>query len=186
MEKRNENRGESRTWDINYRMNVKLTELTGVLLITPSVTFADFRGTNTENWNRIEYEDYGIHNDWVLDSISTSRKHVLRGIHGDGHTTKLISCLYGEIYFVVINNDPDSNQYKQWQSFHLSGANRQQVLVPPKFGNGHLVMSDHAVFSYKLDAYYDIKSQFTIKWNDYDTHNIWWPIKNPITSLRDS
>ena len=85
MEKRNENRGESRTWDINYRMNVKLTELTGVLLITPSVTFADFRGTNTENWNRIEYEDYGIHNDWVLDSISTSRKHVLRGIHGDGH-----------------------------------------------------------------------------------------------------
>ena len=85
-------------------MNVKLTELAGVLLITPSVTFADFRGTNTENWNRIEYEDYGIHNDWVLDSISTSRKHVLRGIHGDGHTTKLISCLYGEIYFVVINN----------------------------------------------------------------------------------
>jgi dTDP-4-dehydrorhamnose 3,5-epimerase len=58
--------------------------------------------------------------------------------------------------------------------------------VPPKFGNGHLVMSDHAVFSYKLDAYYDIKSQFTIKWNDEESHNIWWPIKNPITSLRDS
>jgi len=167
-------------------MNLKLTELAGVLLITPPVTFEDFRGTNTENWNKKKYREYGIENDWVVDSISTSRKHVLRGIHGDDHTTKLISCLHGDIYFVVINNDPESNQYKQWQSFHLSGANRQQVLVPPKFGNAHLVMSKYAVFSYKLDAYYNVRSQFTIKWNDEEAHNIWWPVKNPITSLRDS
>ena len=67
-----------------------------------------------------------------------------------------------------------------------SDSNKKQVLIPPKFGNGHVVMSDHAVFSYKLDSYHNYSNQFTIRWNDEDAHNIWWPIKNPITSLRDA
>ena len=67
----------------------------------------------------------------------------------------------------------------------ISDKNRLQVLVPPKFGNAHLVMSDYGVFSYKLDAYYDITTQFTLPWNSSDL-NIWWPIKNPILSQRDT
>ena len=87
----------------------------------------------------------------------------------------------GEAKFYI----PEHKQYRQWQSFTLSDKNRLQVLVPPKFGNGHLVMSNHVVFSYKLDAYYDRASQFTIKWND-PNYNFWWPIKHPILSERDS
>ena len=121
-----------------------------------------------------------------VDSISSSKKHVLRGIHGDDCTTKLVSCLYGSIYLVVLNNDQESKQYREWTSFTLSDSNKKQVLIPPKFGNGHVVMSDHAVFSYKLDSYHNYSNQFTIRWNDEDAHNIWWPIKNPITSLRDA
>lgn len=166
-------------------MKVQNTELSGVLLITPPVMHEDFRGTNTEVYNDAIYRKNGIKHDWVLDSVSTSRRHVLRGLHGDDHTTKLISCLYGSFYFVVVNNDPTHPQYRQWESFTLSDKNRLQVLVPPKFGNGHLVMSENVVFSYKLDAYYDRNSQFTIKWNDPD-YNIWWPIKRPILSERDS
>jgi dTDP-4-dehydrorhamnose 3,5-epimerase len=162
-------------------MNIEYTDLEGVKLIRPTI-YEDFRGTNFESYNASNY--YKIPNQFVVDSISTSRQHVLRGIHGDSKTTKLISCLYGTIYFVVLDCRPDSETYHQWQSFTLSDQNKHQVLVPPGFGNAHLVMSDHCVFSYKLDQYYDRESQFTLKWND-DRFNIYWPIKNPILSERD-
>ena len=145
-------------------MKIEKTDLDGVLLITPPVMHEDFRGTNTEIYNNKIYRESGINNNFILDSVSTSRKHVLRGLHGDGHTTKIISCLHGSFYYIIVNNDPESPQYKKWISLTLSSQNRLQVLIPPKFGNGHLVMSNHVVFHYKLDAYYDRTSQFTISW----------------------
>ena len=166
-------------------MKVEKTALDGVLLITPPMMSEDFRGTNTEIYHNMLYREAGIENEFILDSVSTSRKHVLRGIHGDGHTTKLISCLYGVLYVIVVNNDPESPQYRKWTSFTISSNNRLQVLVPPKFGNSHLVLSDHAVFHYKLDAYYHRESQFTIAWNNPE-YNFWWPVKFPILSERDS
>jgi dTDP-4-dehydrorhamnose 3,5-epimerase len=166
-------------------MKIEKTKLPGVLLITPPVLAEDFRGTNTEVYHQDEYEKSGIKTKFILDSVSTSRRHVLRGIHGDNRTTKLITCLYGCIYFVVLNRDPSSSYFNNWQSFTLSDRNRQQVLVPPNYGNGHLVMSDHCVFSYKLNSYYDRASQFTIRWDD-PGHDIWWPVKEPILSERDS
>jgi dTDP-4-dehydrorhamnose 3,5-epimerase len=166
-------------------IKIEKTALDGVLVITPPVVYEDHRGTNTESYNEKIYKDSGIKTNFVLDSVSTSRKNVIRGIHGDSHTTKLISCLYGSFYFVVVNNDPESSQYRKWISLTISDKNRLQVLVPPKFGNAHLVVSDYGVFSYKLDQYYDISTQFTLPWNSPDL-NIWWPIKNPILSQRDS
>ena len=166
-------------------MKIEKTDIDGVLLITPPVMHEDFRGTNTEIYNNKIYRESGINNNFILDSVSTSRKHVLRGLHGDGHTTKIISCLHGSFYYIIVNNDPESPQYKKWISLTLSSQNRLQVLIPPKFGNGHLVMSNHVVFHYKLDAYYDRTSQFTISWND-PSYEFWWPIKNPILSERDS
>ena len=162
-------------------MIIEDTELEGVKLIKPNV-HEDYRGTNFESYNASEY--YKIPNQFVVDSISTSRKHVLRGIHGDHRTTKLISCLYGTIYFVVLDCRSGSKTFHQWQAFTLSDRNKHQVLVPPGFGNAHLVMSDECVFSYKLDQYYERSSQFTLRWND-DQFNIYWPIKHPILSERD-
>ena len=162
-------------------MIIEDTELEGVKLIKPNV-HEDYRGTNFESYNASEY--YKIPNQFVVDSISTSRKHVLRGIHGDHRTTKLISCLYGTIYFVVLDCRSGSKTFHQWQAFTLSDRNKHQVLVPPGFGNAHLVMSDECVFSYKLDQHYERSSQFTLRWND-DQFNIYWPIKHPILSERD-
>ena len=162
-------------------MIIEDTDLDGVKLIKPTV-HEDYRGTNFESYNASEY--YKIPNQFVVDSISTSRKHVLRGIHGDHRTTKLISCLYGTIYFVVLDCRSGSKTFHQWQAFTLSDRNKHQVLVPPGFGNAHLVMSDECVFSYKLDQYYERSSQFTLRWND-DQFNIYWPIKHPILSERD-
>jgi dTDP-4-dehydrorhamnose 3,5-epimerase len=161
---------------------IKRTDLDGVLIVTPDTQSLDHRGMNVESFNDREYECLGTK--FIVDSISSSRKDVLRGIHGDSRTTKLISVLFGEIYFVVVNLDKDSPQYTQSESFYLSASNYRQILVPPKFGNAHLVISDYAVFSYKLSAEYDRDSQFSVHWNT-PMLDIWWPSKKPILSERD-
>ena len=163
---------------------VEKTELDGVLLVSPPTQHEDFRGTYVEIYNETLYNQAGIRTKFIQDDYSTSSQHVLRGIQGDGVTTKLISCIYGVIYVIVVNNDPASPQYRKWKSFTLSDTNRNQVLIPPKFGNAFLVISPTAVFHYKQDTLYDRAGQFTLKWND-PAFNFWWPIRDPILSERD-
>lgn len=164
-------------------MEVRKTDLEGVLLIKPDV-FEDFRGEYVETYNEEAYNRQGITAKFVQDDISVSSRNVLRGIHGDARTWKLISCLHGKFYLVVVNCDRESLNFGIWQSFVLSDRNRLQVLVPPKHGNGHLVLSETAIFHYKQSTYYDPSSQFTYKWDDPKL-KLWWPEKNPILSRRD-
>lgn len=165
-------------------VEVKQSKLAEVLTIKPPTIFEDFRGTYVELYNEQLYINAGIKVKFIQDDISISSRHVLRGIHGDNETWKLISCLYGKFYLVVVNWDKNSPQYRQWESFTLSEKNCIQVLVPPNFGIGHLVLSEQAIFSYKQSTYYNRANQFTLVWNDPEL-NIWWPIKNPILSQRD-
>ena len=165
-------------------MEVSRTKLDGVLLIKPPTVFEDFRGTYVEIFNERIYAEAGVTVKFIQDDISVSSRNVLRGIHGDSETWKLISCLYGKFYLMVVNWDQKSPQFGQWESFVLSDQNRLQVLVPPIFGNGHLVLSEFAIFHYKQSSYYNRPGQFTILWNDPDL-NLWWPVKNPILSKRD-
>jgi dTDP-4-dehydrorhamnose 3,5-epimerase len=165
-------------------LRVGKTELDGVVTITPPTIFEDFRGTYVETYNERLYHEAGINVEFKQDDISLSTRHVLRGIHGDRETWKLISCLYGKFYLAVVNWDETSPQFGKWTSFALSDSNRLQVLVPPKFGNGHLVLSEIAIFHYKQSSYYDRAGQFTLLWNDPKL-NIWWPVRNPILSRRD-
>ena len=164
-------------------MQVQQTKLDGVRLITPDV-FKDFRGQYVETYNEALYRKSGIDVKFVQDDISRSSRHVLRGIHGDAETWKLISCLHGSFYLMVVNNDPGSSQYREWEGHTLSAGNRRQILVPPNFGNGHLVLTESAIFHYKQNTYYNPGGQFTIKWNDPE-YAMWWPIQNPILSRRD-
>ncbi len=164
-------------------MKVEKTKLEGVLLIRLD-SFKDHRGEYVETYNERLYSEHGITVKFIQDDISVSKKDVLRGIHGDGETWKLISCFYGEFFFVVVNCDPDSKDFGKWESFILSETNRLQVLVPPKYGNGHLALSDKTIFHYKQSTYYDPSKQFSYKWND-PKFNIRWPTEDPILSKRD-
>lgn len=166
-------------------LEVKTTSLKGVKLISPPTNFEDFRGSYVETYNKEMYNEAGITEEFIQDDISTSSKHVLRGIHGDQETAKLISCLYGSFYLIVVNQDKESEEFGKWESFTLSDTNRLQVLVPPKFGNGHLVLSDLAIFHYKQTTSYNRASQFTILWDD-PKFDFWWPVSTPILSRRDS
>ena len=166
-------------------LEVKTTSLKGVKLISPPTNFQDFRGSYVETYNKELYNQAGITEEFIQDEISTSSKNVLRGIHGDQETAKLISCLFGSFYLIVVNQDKESEEFGKWESFTLSDTNRLQVLVPPKFGNGHLVLSDLAIFHYKQTTSYNRASQFTILWDD-PKFDFWWPVSTPILSRRDS
>jgi dTDP-4-dehydrorhamnose 3,5-epimerase len=165
-------------------LTVHPTRLDGVRLLEPTTRFEDFRGEYVEIWNTQLAREAGIDVDFVQDDISVSTQGVLRGIHGDASTWKLISCLHGRFYLVVINNDPSSAQYRQWEGFTLSDRNRLSILVPPRFGNGHYVLSEQAIFHYKQSSYYDRAGQFTLAWDDPEL-GLWWPTREPIVSQRD-
>ena len=155
----------------------------GVQIFEPDV-FTDFRGDLWTTWRQGEFP-HDI--EFNHDKVSTSRKNVLRGIHGDFKSFKLITCLFGQLFFILVDNRKDSKTYLQHQSMILDDRKRKQVLVPPGVGNGFLVLSKDSVFSYKwsyLGKYPDVKDQFTIKWNDKRL-NIDWPITNPILQQRD-
>lgn len=152
-----------------------------VFVFEPDV-FSDYRGDLWTIWKSGEHNLTFNH-----DKVSTSRKNVLRGIHGDKKSWKLITCLFGELYFVVVDNRIGSSTYCQWDWLILDDKKRKQVLLPPGVGNGFLVLSEKSVFHYKWSydgEYPDVKDQFTIKWND-PKYNINWPIQNPILQMRD-
>ena len=75
---------------------------------------------------------------FVVDSVSFSQKNVLRGMHGDNTTWKLVQCLKGAIYLAVLDLRKDSSTYKTWNSFYINEKNRHQVLIPAGCVNGHL------------------------------------------------
>ena len=149
-----------------------------VQIIEPDV-HTDYRGDLWTIWKGERTYNH--------DKVSTSRRHVIRGVHGDFKSTKLVTCLYGEMYFVVVDNRKDSPTYMQWDHIILNDKTRKQVLLPPGVGNGFCVLSEQAVFHYKWSypgEYPDVDDQFTIKWNDKNI-NIDWPISDPILSKRD-
>ena len=92
------------------------TDLEGVTKIIPT-TFTDHRGAYTEIYNKEFMEKNKISIEFLQDDISYSHNNVLRGLHGDNKTYKLVSCLYGEFQLIIANNNPNSKQYKKWQSF---------------------------------------------------------------------
>jgi len=165
---------------MRYEYSNKLPD---VAIIQPDI-FYDYRGEYIETWNIENYKVFGDI-EFKQDDISTSVKHTLRGLHGDFETWKLVSCMYGSLLQVVVDMREDSETYLQYDMFSINDKNRKQILVPPGFANGHLVMSEFGIFSYKQSTLYQgAKAQFTVRWDDPKV-NIAWPINNPILSSRD-
>ena len=145
--------------------------------------FKDHRGTLWTSWQKNKIKLSFNH-----DKFSLSKKKVLRGLHYDHKTWKLISCVYGKIFFVVVDCRPYSKNFLKEKTFLLKSNDNIQILVPPNFANGHLCLSKECLFHYKLaykGKYSDVKNQKTLKWND-NRLKIKWPIaKGIIMSKRD-
>jgi dTDP-4-dehydrorhamnose 3,5-epimerase len=171
------------------KMNIKESQrIKDLRTITPE-TFHDFRGEYVETFNAAKYifhDSRGGLVEFVEDDISVSRRGVLRGLHGDDKTWKPVQCLFGAFYFVVVDMRTGSPTYLNWKSYTLNDRSRMQVLVPAGCANGHLVLTEQCIFSYKQSQYYSgMKGQFSLRWDD-PRLNIYWPIRNPILSERDA
>jgi dTDP-4-dehydrorhamnose 3,5-epimerase len=170
-------------------MKVEKTTLDGVLLVKPESSaggevFTDARGTFLEIYNEEKYRGHEIAVKFVEDDISISKKNVLRGMHGDDRTWKLITCLQGKLFFVAVNCDEKSGSFGKWESFDLNEENHFQLLIPPMYGSGYVALSDQIIVRYKQSEHYRPGGQFSYKWND-PRFNIPWPVKDPILSPRD-
>ena len=121
------------------------------------------------------------------DKFSISKNNVLRGIHGDNKSWKLVSCVFGEIQQVVVDCIDGSSTYGKFESFYLNKKNIASILIPPGYGNAYYVKSENAVYHYKLaydGDYLDYDEQFSYRWND-PKFSINWDTKSPILSERD-
>ena len=153
------------------------------LKIIRNKSFKDHRGYYWTSWKKNMMKKIKFKH----DKFSLSKKNVLRGLHGDSKTWKLISCPYGKFLLVVVDCRKNSKNYLKWKSCVLSHQNGLQILIPPKFANGHLCLSEKCLFHYKLSykgSYIDAKEQFSLKCNDPKI-KIKWGIKKPILSQRD-
>lgn len=165
-------------------LEARATRLEGVKVIVPPTIFEDHRGVYVETYNEELYRRAGVTARFVQDDISVSSRHVLRGIHADPRIWKLVDCLYGEFYLVVVVCDRSRPDFGRWEAFTLSDANHLQVLIPPRHGVAHLVLSEKAIFHYKQSGYYDRAAQATFRWDD-PAFGIRWPMRRPILSERD-
>lgn len=159
-----------------------------VKVFTPSV-YQEYRG---EIWTTFQTEEHpallDIHEAYltVHNRFSKSYKNVLRGLHWDNKTWKLVQAVVGDIYLVVLDVREDSPTYGKWESHIISEKNREQVLVPPGFANGHYALTD-CIFHYTMlykGQYVDVEEQNVVKWND-ERFNIEWPTNKPILQKRD-
>jgi dTDP-4-dehydrorhamnose 3,5-epimerase len=154
----------------------------GIKVLKSSI-FKDHRGYLWTSWEKKKIKLKFNH-----DKFSVSKKNVLRGLHGDSKTWKLVSCVFGKVFFVVVNNDKKSKEYLKKKTFILNHNKNTQILIPPKFVNGFLCLSDKCVFHYKLSytgKYFDVKDQMVVKWNDKRLKIKWPTKKNLLFSKRD-
>ena len=150
------------------------------IIIIKTKIFKDHRGYFVESYNKRKYPL-----NFVQDDFSMSKKNILRGFHGDNGTWKLFSCIYGKVQFAFINYNKKSKNFKKIKSLTLTEKDNLQILVPPKFGSAHLILSERAIIHYKQTSYYQQFNQFTINYKS-KAIKIKWKSKKIITSKRDA
>ena len=169
-------------------MEFKETAIKGVYVIEPRV-FNDARGYFFEAWKQAEFEEHIGKVDFVQDNESKSSRGVLRGLHyqkGDYSQAKLVRVIKGCVLDVALDIRKSSPTFGQHVMVELSDENKRQFFIPRGFAHGFLVMSDEAIFTYKVDNVYAPQADAGIRWNDPDL-GIEWPIdpKEVLTSEKD-
>lgn len=170
-------------------MKFKLSEtsLPEVFIIEPQ-SFEDDRGFFMESYNQAEFAELGINDKFIQDNQSFSKQGVLRGLHFQTppkETSKLVRCIRGEIYDVVVDMRKNSENFGKWEGFALSAENKKMVYIPRGFAHGFCALTDAEVV-YKVDEFFSKENDGGIRWNDPDI-GIKWPLEvAPILSSKDA
>lgn len=168
-------------------MKVSTFKIDGLILFEPRV-FEDDRGFFYESFNENDYKEHlgsAIH--FVQDNISSSKKHVLRGLHFQDEPFsqgKLVSVLKGKVLDVAVDIRKESPTFGQYHAVELSFENKLQFWIPKGFAHGFLSLEEDTIFSYKCSNYYSPKHERTLMWND-PALAIDWKLNNPLISEKD-
>ena len=164
------------------------TKIKGVFIIEPKV-FQDARGYFMEAWKQAEFDEHVGRTVFIQDNESKSSFGVLRGLHyqkGDASQAKLVRVIKGKVLDVAVDIRKSSPTFGQHVMVELSEENKRQFFIPRGFAHGFLVLSDEAIFTYKVDNPYAPQCDAGIRWNDSDL-GIEWPIDpaQVLTSEKD-
>ena len=164
------------------------TEIEGVWIIQPKV-FNDARGYFFEAWKKEEFEEHIAKVCFVQVNESKSSYGVLRGLHyqkGEFSQAKLVRVIKGCVLDVAVDIRKNSPTFGKHVMVELSDDNKRQFFIPRGFAHGFLVMSDEAIFTYKVDNAYAPQAEASIRFDDPDIA-INWPIdsKDVLTSAKD-
>lgn len=169
-------------------MEYKETAIKGVWILEPKV-FNDARGYFFESWRQSDFDAHVGPVRFVQDNESKSSRGVLRGLHyqkGEWSQAKLVRVIKGAVLDVAVDLRKSSPTFGKHVAVELSGDNKRQLFIPRGFAHGFLVLSDEAVFTYKVDNAYAPQSEASIRWDDPDV-GIQWPISasEVLTSEKD-
>lgn len=159
-------------------MNYIATSIPDVWILEPRV-FEDARGYFMETWREEDFNramGHEVH--FVQDNQSMSSRGVLRGLHyqkGDASQAKLVRVLQGAVVDVAVDLRQDSPTFGQHVLVELSAENKRQLFIPRGFAHGFQVLSETAVFTYKVDNRYAPETECSIRYDD-PTIDIQWPI----------
>ena len=158
-------------------MEYKETKIKGVFIIEPKV-FNDARGYFMEAWKQAEFDEHVGKTVFIQDNESKSSFGVLRGLHyqkGDASQAKLVRVIKGKVLDVAVDIRKSSPTFGQHVMVELSEENKRHFFIPRGFAHGFLVLSEEAIFTYKVDNPYAPQADAGIRWNDPDL-GIEWPI----------
>ena len=169
-------------------MEYKSTNIKGVYIIEPRV-FNDARGYFFEAFKQSDFDKNIGHINFIQDNESKSSYGVLRGLHyqkGNFSQAKLVRVISGKVLDVAVDLRKSSETFGKYIMVELSGENHRQFFVPRGFAHGFLVLSDEAVFSYKVDNDYAPNEEASIRFDDPQL-GIEWPVKgvDVVTSDKD-
>lgn len=169
-------------------MNYIKTEIDGVYIIEPKV-FDDVRGYFFETYKEAEFEKNIGKIHFLQDNESKSTRGVLRGLHyqkGEYSQAKLVRVIYGKVLDVAVDLRKSSPTFGKHIMVELSGDNKRQFFIPRGFAHGFLVLSDEAVFTYKVDNVYAPQYEASIRFDDPQL-SINWPLNSDsvLTSKKD-
>lgn len=169
-------------------MQFDTTPLPGALIVK-DVPAADDRGAFTRIFNADEFAAAGLPGSFPQISISRNIKQgTLRGMHfqrAPKPEGKLVRCIRGRIYDVIIDLRPHSPSYRQWFSIELSETGTEAIYVPPGLAHGFMTLTDHAEVLYQISERYVAELSGGVRWND-PAFGISWPAEPVVISRRDN
>ena len=169
-------------------MNFIKTEIPEVIIVEPRV-FNDARGYFFESYNEKEFASHGINCRFVQDNQSKSSYGVIRGLHcqtGESSQAKLVRVLIGRVLDVAVDIRKDSPTFGRYVCCELSDENQRQLFIPRGFLHGFSVLSETAIFAYKVDNFYCKEAEWGMRY-DAPEFGIDWriPKDKVITSEKD-